>query len=142
MRCYPLLLVFALTGCIGQPLAGNSASGPSRAEIYAQAENEYDSMFLGKSVDVPIRRYGTPSRTATLADGTKILEYKSRIRYVHQDKSRDEESCLLRFLTSQNQITRIDSVGDKNVCIHFAATGKRDDFMDYRKNPGWEFEPR
>jgi hypothetical protein len=118
-----ILCLVALTGCIG--VGAKTAYTDSRGAIGAD--------YIGQSRDDLILRFGPASRTATLDDGRKLMQYNCVHSMIERDSRRRKERCDMRFWLRDGRVVNVDNRGYGDVCAEFIRTGIKDQETDFRR---------
>lgn len=87
---------------------------------------------MGRSRDDLIVAYGPPSRSATLENGLKLMQYNRAGRTIYATGRRAMESCATRFWLRNTRIVHVDYRGEEWECRQFINTGEQTYYDDRR----------
>ncbi|NDE91513.1 MAG: hypothetical protein EB059_10350 [Alphaproteobacteria bacterium] len=120
-----------MSACIGSRL--DSYGGPGQLQKGDhETDAELNRRLLGLTRDQLILRYGLPSRTATLDNGYKLMQYNRKATDINYRGRRTHYNCELRLWMLDKKVHHLDYRGDQDECLFFTSTGRQSVQRDYR----------
>jgi hypothetical protein len=129
MCCCFLLL--SISGCIGGHLHSYGGDGELQ-NGNTETDLELNRRLVGLTRDELIIKYGPPSRSASLDNGFKLMQYNRKSTYLLTKGQRSRYNCELRLWLLNKTVHHIDYRGDQDECLFFTSTGRQNVTHDLR----------
>lgn len=134
LRVSLVVTLFLVTSCIGASLHNYGAHDQLQ---YGAREIDaiLNQTFVGKTRDDLIIAYGPPSRTATLDNGFKLMQYNRKTTDIHEKGKKYHYNCELRLWLLDKKVHHVDYRGDQTECLDFTLNGRQNVTDDTRLHP-------
>ncbi len=121
-----VVLLLPLCGCIGSssPRLHNYGGAGQLQNGDIETDEGLEHRLVGLTRDDVVIKYGPPSRTFSLDNGDRIMQYNRRATYIEEKGSRSYYNCELRLWLDKKIVRKVDYRGDQNECLLFVNTGR------------------